>query len=169
MYTTVSMEAGFFVASVAAGIVMAFLYDLIRISRKVAGLCDAVVNLQDIIFFVAAACILFYVAYLKNSGEIRWQGVIGCGLGIGAYVVVVKNRLLNVSTLVIKWLVGIIEKVIKIVLFPVKLIFKIFKKPISVIAWYTGSGARRVGRFAKRSRDRLGIRLKSAVFCLRKK
>ena len=169
MYTTVSMEAGFFVASVAAGIVMAFLYDLIRISRKVAGLCDAVVNLQDIIFFVAAACILFYVAYLKNSGEIRWQGVIGCGIGIGAYVVVVKNRLLNVSTVVIKWLVNIIEKVIKIVLFPIKLIFKIFKKPISVVAWYTGNGARRVGRFAKRSRDRLGIRLKSAMFCLRKK
>ena len=169
MYTTVSMEAGFFVASVAAGIVIAFLYDLIRISRKVAGLCDAVVNIQDIIFFAAAACILFYVAYLKNSGEIRWQGVIGCGAGIGAYIIVVKNRLLNVSTVVIKWLVGIIEKVIKIVLFPIKLIFKIFKKPISVVAWYTGSGARRVGRLAKRSRERLGIRLKSAMFCLRKK
>ncbi len=169
MYTTVSMEAGFFVASVAAGIVMAFLYDLIRISRKVAGLCDAVVNFQDILFFIAAACILFYVSYLKNSGEIRWQGVIGCGVGIGAYVVIVKNRLLNVSALVIKWLVSIIEKVIKIVLFPIKLIFKIFKKPISVVAWYTGNGARRVGRLAKRSRDRVGIRLKSAILCLRKK
>lgn len=169
MYTTVSMEAGFFVASMAAGIVVAFLYDLIRISRRVAGLCDAVVNFQDIIFFVAAAAILFYAAYLKNSGEIRWQGFIGCGLGIGAYVIVVKNRLLNVSTLIIKWLVRIAEKVMKIVLFPVKLVFKIFKKPISVIAWYTGNGVRRAGRFAKRSKERLGIRLKSAVFCLKKK
>ncbi len=169
MYTTVSMEAVFFAASVAAGIIMAFLYDLIRISRKVAGLCDAVVNLQDIIFFIAAACILFYVAYLKNSGEIRWQGVIGCGVGIGAYVIVVKNRLLNVSTVVIKWLINIIERVIKIILFPLKLIFKIFKKPISVIAWYTGSGARRMGRLAKRSRERFEIRLKSAIFCMRKK
>ena len=112
---------------------------------------------------------MFYVAYLKNSGEIRWQGVIGCGTGIGAYVIVVKNRLLNVSTAVIKWLVKVIEKVIKVVLFPLKLIFKIFKKPISVVAWYTGNGARRVGRLAKRSKERFGIRLKSAVLCLRKK
>lgn len=169
MYTTVPMEAVFFATSIVAGIIMAFLYDLIRISRRVAGLCDAVVNFQDIIFFVVAACILFYVAYLKNSGEIRWQGIIGCGAGIGAYMVVVKNRLLNVSTVVIKWLIRMMKKVIKILLFPLKLIFKIFKKPIRVVVWYTGSGARWMGRLAKRSRERFGIRFRSAIFCLRKK
>ncbi len=169
MYTTVPMEVGFFLASIGAGALVAFLYDLLRISRRLLGPGDTAVNIQDILFMAVAALILFYAAYLKNSGEIRWQSFIGGGAGVGLYIFIVRNRLLNVSTFVIKWLVKIIEKILKILLFPIRLVFLIFKKPVSFVMWYTGRGVRRAKRLAKRGRDRVGIRLKNARLMLRKK
>ena len=68
MYTTVPMETGFFLATVAAGVITAFLYDLLRISRRIIGPGDSVVGIQDLLFMIAAALILFYAAYRKNSG-----------------------------------------------------------------------------------------------------
>ncbi len=169
MYNSVSMETGFFAASLLAGIVAAFIYDLLRVSRRILGPSDGIVNLEDIVFLAASAVIVFGAAYLKNSGEIRWQGFIGFGAGIGIYASVVKNRFLNVSTAIIKWLVKLAEKIIKIIIFPLKLILKIFKKPVNVVMWYTGYGIRRVRRLVRRNGDRLSVRLKNVRFMLRKK
>ena len=169
MYNSVPMEVGFFAASLIAGIVAAFIYDLLRVSRRILGAGDGIVNLEDVLFLGAAALIMFGAAYLKNSGELRWQGFIGFGGGAGLYAVVVKNRFLNVSTAIIKWLVKVAEKIIKILLFPIRLILKIFKRPVNVVMWYTGQGIRRAKRLARRSGDRLSFRLKNVGLMLRKK
>lgn len=169
MYNSVPMEAGFFAASFIAGIAAAFLYDLLRVSRRILGPGDGIVNFEDILFLAVSAVIMFGAAYLKNSGEIRWQGFLGFGGGAVLYAVVVKNRFLNLSTVIIKWLVKIVERILKILLFPVRLIFKIFKRPVSVVVWYTGCGVRRAKRLVRRSGDRLSVRLKNVGFMLRKK
>lgn len=169
MYNSVPMEAGFFAVSLFAGAAVAFIYDLLRVSRRILGPGDRVVNLQDILFLAAAAVIMFTAAYIKNSGEVRWHGFIGFGAGAVLYAVVVKNRFLNVSTVIIKWLVKITEKIIKILLFPIRLVFKIFKRPINVVIWYTGRGVRRAKRLVRRSGDRLSFRLKNVGLMLRKK
>lgn len=169
MYNSVPMEAGFFAASLIAGIVAAFIYDLLRVSRRILGSGDGLVNLEDILFLAAAAVIMFGAAYIKNSGEVRWQGFIGFGGGAGLYAAVVKNRFLNVSTAIIKWLVKLAERVIKILLFPIRLIFKIFRRPVNVVMWYTGQGIRRTKSLVRRSGDRLSLRIKNVGFMLRKK
>lgn len=169
MYNSVPMEAGFFAASFVAGIISAFIYDLLRVSRRILGPGDGIVNLEDIIFLAVVAVIMFGAAYIKNSGEMRWQGFIGFGSGAGMYVALVKNRFLNVSTAIIKWLIKVVEKIIKILLFPIRLIFKIFKRPISVVMWYTGQGVRRAKRIARRGGDKLSLRFKNIGLMLRKK
>lgn len=169
MYNSVPMEAEFFATSLIAGIIAAFIYDLLRISRRVMGPGDGLVNLEDILFLGIAALIMFGAAYIKNSGELRWQGFIGFAGGAGLYAAVVKNRFLNVSTAIIKWLVKVAEKIVKIILLPIRLIFKIFKRPINIVMWYTGQGIRRAKRIARRGGDKLSIRLKNVGFMLRKK
>ena len=90
-------------------------------------------------------------------------------MGIGAYVLIVRNRFLNLSTFLIKWLVKFAEKVLKILFFPLRLIFLAFKKPVSIIIWYTGLGVRRARRLARKGGQRLNLRLKNAGLMLRKK
>lgn len=164
MYTTVTTEAQFFLLSILAGIASAFLYDLLRISRRIVRVNDIVINAEDIIFFASAAVFVFIAAYMKNSGEIRWQSFIGFALGIALYILIVRDRLLNVSTVIIKYIVKVIGILLSVILFPFRLIMKIFRKPISVVAWYSGKGIRRVKSSAKKRRIRFRLMLKNILF-----
>ena len=67
MYNTVSKEMIFFLTCIAAGFFCAFLYDLLRISRRIVRVNDFVINFEDILFLGAAAAILFYASYLKTA------------------------------------------------------------------------------------------------------
>lgn len=169
MYNTVPMEAQFFLASIVAGLTVSFLYDLLRISRRIVAVNDMVVNAEDLIFFGVAAVVLFYTAYKKNSGEIRWQEFLGCAVGVWLYVFIVHNRLLNASTTVIKFVVKIVGIAIKVLLLPIRIICRVFRKPVAVVAWYTGQGIRRVRVAVKRSKWKMGIDVKNICRMLRKK
>ena len=166
MYNSVPLELQFFLSCTVAGFVVAFLYDLIRVSRRIVNVNDFVINTEDILFFAVAAVILFYAAYLKNSGEIRWQWFIGGALGVFMYIFIVRNRFLNASLIIYSALVKVVGLVLKILAFPLKLILKIFKKPISIIVWHTGKGLRRVKGVAIYGKSKAGISLKNlrAVF-----
>lgn len=168
MYTSPSGDIAFFAAAVLSGAVIAFLYDLIRISRRIVPTNTSVLGIEDIVFFGAAAVILFYAAYVKNHGEIRWQGFLGCGSGISAYAFLIRNRFVNLGTTFVKWLIKSALWLFRVVSFPIKIILRALKKPIDIIAWYTGSGLRRARQIAKCGRAKTRIRVKSAL-SMRKK
>ncbi|MBO4940694.1 MAG: spore cortex biosynthesis protein YabQ [Clostridia bacterium] len=169
MYSTVWSEMVFFFFSFAAGVCAAFLYDILRVSRRIHRPTDAVVNIEDILFMTLAGVLLFVAAYLRNSGEIRWQGFIGWGIGAVSYALIVKNKLLNAGTFLVKWMVEITRRVLKILLFPISLIMKALKRPIHIVMWYTGQKIRRAKQVAKISSDKARLRMKKARIMLRKK
>ncbi len=169
MYTSVQTDAVFFLACLLAGVIAAFLYDIIRISRRIVAVGAKVVCGEDIIFLIISAVILFCAAYTKNSGEVRWHGIIGGVLGAGCYAFVVRNRFVNFGTLVIKWLIKAALFLLRVILFPVRIILRALKKPVEVIAWYTSGKLRRAKRFAKCGKERLRMRLLSAASLIKKR
>jgi len=169
LYSTVSDEAVFFLCCIAVGALAVFLYDILRISRRIVKVGVSVVTAEDILFFVVAALMLFYVAYLKNSGEVRWQGFIGGALGVVLYIFVVRNRVVDTGTVLVRWFMKMFVGAVRICLFPVRIIFKALKKPIAVVAWYTGKSLRRAKRLARQAKLRVGMRAKGAFLMLRKK
>lgn len=169
MYSTVWSETVFFFFSFAAGVCAAFLYDILRVSRRIHRPTDAVVNIEDILFMTLAGVLLFVAAYLGNSGEIRWHGFIGWGMGAVSYAVIVKNRVLNAGTFLIKWTVEIARRILKVLLFPITLIMKALRRPVHIVMWYTGQKIRRAKQVAKISGDKARLRMKKAGIMLRKK
>ena len=101
MYSTVQSESVFFLASLISGVALSFLYDILRISRRIVAVNDAIINAQDILFFAACAVMFFYVAYLKNGGEVRLSGFLGGFLGIILYAILVRNGFLNLGETVL--------------------------------------------------------------------
>lgn len=169
MYSTVQGEAAFFITCIGLGILTAFLYDIVRISRRIVKVGASVVNGEDVLFFALAAVSLFYAAYFKNGGEIRWHGFLGGALGLFGYAFLVRNRFVNLGTIFTKWLIKSLILVIKTALFPLRIILKALKKPVGIIAWYTGQGLRKVRRVAKCQSSRAKMRILSAFTMSRKK
>ncbi len=169
MYTSASGDIAFFVAALLTGAIIAFLYDLIRISRRIVPIGVSAVGIQDILFLGAAATILFYTAYLKNHGEIRWQGALGCGLGLAAYWLLIRNRFVAFGTVFVRWFIKSGLWLIKIVSFPLKIILKALKKPIDIIAWYTGVRFKKAKRIARCSGAKIKMRIASAKSLINKK
>lgn len=124
---------------------------------------------EDILFFAAAALMLFCAAYLKNSGEIRWQGFLGISLGAALYAFVVRNRFVDIGTAAVRWFMKAFVAAVRIFLFPIRLVLRAFKKPIGVVAWYTGKSLRRAKRIVRRTRSKVKLRVKCAALLLRKK
>lgn len=167
MYSNVSKELVFFITCVAAGFFCAFIYDILRISRRIVRVGDWVVNVEDVLFMVAAALIFFYASYLKNSGEIRWHSFIGGAAGVIVYISAVGNKLLDVSCLLIGLMLRAAAFLLKLLAAPILFVFRVLKKPISVVMWYSGKGAGKIGTVAGIGAARAKISLKNAIKILR--
>ncbi len=168
MYTSPSGDIAFFATAVFSGAIIAFLYDLLRISRRIVPTHASAIGIEDIVFFAAAAAILFYAAYTKNHGQIRWQGFLGCASGILGYAFLIRNRFVNLGTTLVKLLIKSALWLLRIIAFPVRLILRALKKPIEIIAWYTGTRLRRARQMARCGKSKAKMRLRAAL-SLRKK
>ena len=119
-----------------------FLYDFLRISRRLFSCPDFLVNLEDILFSVVSAIVVFYVTYLKNNGEIRWQTAVGLLFGVMFYFLIVKDRWVKLGCIIIRFLTRIFEKILRIILKPLAIALKIILRPCKVVFWYSGRGVK---------------------------
>ncbi len=169
MYNTVQNDATFFLICILVGLLTAFLYDIIRISRRLVKVGTSAVTVQDIFFFAFFAVALFYAAYIKNSGEVRWQGFIGAIAGVCLYAALVRNRFVNLGTFLLKWLINSAFKFMRIILFPLTLLMRALRKPVEIVAWYTSKTLQKATRISKTHRAKAKMRLKAALLMARKK
>ena len=112
---------------------------------------------------------MFYVTYLKNNGEIRWQTVIGLAAGCVLYIILIKDRFVRIGCAVWGFALGAVRKVLWILLRPIVVILRIILKPARLVMWYSGKGVRKIGRTAKIRSTKAKIGLKKIGLIMRKK
>ncbi len=154
------ITVSYFLWSLALGGIMAFLYDLLRMTRRMISTSVFGVNLEDICFFLLGGLLLFWTAYDKNGGQLRWQGFFGAILGFGFYRAVLKDRLVKVLVWCNKGLIEAFLWVFRVLLFPVRVVYKMLAKPFLVIGWYSRERVRRVNGIFRASREQKKIREK---------
>lgn len=135
-----------------------FFYDFLRISRRIMPRSDFFVNLEDAVFVGLCSGAVFYLTYLKNSGELRVQTVLGLMIGCFGYFFLIKNRFLRVGLKFVK----LIFKIVKITMYPFVIVLRIFIKPARVIVWYTG-------RSFKSIHNRAELKIRKLRHILRKR
>lgn len=79
-------ELEYFLAMLCYGVLAAVCYQLLLYLRAVFRHCRAVVDAEDILYFIAAGFVFFLVSYEKNNGILRWYAFAGAGLGVLIYV-----------------------------------------------------------------------------------
>lgn len=100
-----------FFYSILGGLLIAFVYDLFRIKRKVVRTREFVVFAEDILFWILGAVIMFIAVYIGNDGEVRGFVFLGAMLGAVLYFLTLSKVVISILLKAI----GIIKKIFKVV------------------------------------------------------
>lgn len=115
------LELRFFAVSIICGIMLMFIYDIIRIFRRIINHNNLFISIEDVIFWIISAFIIFIVMYFQNSGIIRSFSIIAMIFGMILYNKTISKYFVNYISL-------IINKIIHIILLPFIFLKKIIKK-----------------------------------------
>ena len=158
MDKTFDAGAGYFLWSLFTGVVLAFVYDIVRVTRRIKSTSDRAVNFEDILYVIFAGIMILFTAFYKNNGQLRWQGFIGTFMGVFAYCAVFKNRVVNLIVAIWEGIVKVMLVIVKVLLFPVRITYKILKKPFAVVCWHTGREIGKIKRIFKTWKTKKNIR-----------
>ncbi len=120
MSISISLQAIRFLMSCALGLILGFIYDIIRIFRRNFGLGNVLTIISDILYSITVLLLYGLFVLVVCEGDIRAFLFIGASLGMILYFLAVSQAVIKVGDGIIKF--GII--LFKILFFPIIWIFK---------------------------------------------
>lgn len=133
MYANSLNQLMSFIIFVFQGFLIGIVFDIFRILRKSFKTPDIITNIEDVCFWILACFIILFSFLRFNNGELRLYIFASEILGIIIYMIYISKHFININVKVIK----LIKKVLIIIFYPLKVLFKFFRKvfikPISFI------------------------------------
>ena len=115
-------ELYFFIASLTVGVVLALLYDILRIFRRLLPHSLFFVSIEDFLFWFLAGIAAFYMTYVYNDGIIRLYAIVGMLLAVVLYHIIFSRFIVRFCTKMCEFLFNPIRKGLKKVIKAVKMI-----------------------------------------------
>lgn len=109
----------FWLVSVAAGAFMAFVYDVVRLFRRLVRHGRLAVDLEDILYWTACFGLSFTLLYYGNNGVIRFAAVLGAAVGMALYAATVGRLFVRVSFFIIDKTVGALFRLVRKIVRPI--------------------------------------------------
>ncbi len=128
--TFVAEQVYIFFYAILAGALAAFIYDILRIKRRAIKTGVIIVSLEDILYWLVAAVLLFLTVYNSNSGEMRWYIFIGNIIGVALYESLLSRIIIASSVMIINLIKRFLLFTWKVICFPFKLAYKILSVPV---------------------------------------
>lgn len=100
----ISTQLQYFLASFLYGIFLFFLYDWLRIFRKIVPHARVADAIEDILFWLAASIFVFQMIFNKNNGILRVFFIVAFGAGMYAYRILAEDRFVEIMEKAIRWL-----------------------------------------------------------------
>lgn len=121
MILSVYFQLEIFITTIFLGLLVALLYDFIRLFRTFFKHSRILIDIEDLIFWSSMSIIIFLVSLYKNDGEIRFFFVGGLFIGIAFYFVVLSKIFFKFSNFLILKIKKLIILIVHIILLPVKI------------------------------------------------
>lgn len=122
--TVTANQAYLFIIFILNGILIGIIFDIFRILRRSFKTSNLVTYIEDMIFWTTSALLVMYSLFVFNNGELRGYIFIGLFLGIALYMLFFSRTIIKISVKIILF----IKKIFGIVLYPLKVIFKIISE-----------------------------------------
>ena len=124
MGLSLKTEVLIFAVCILSGILTGVLYDIFRIARKGRKTSFFSVFVQDIIFWVCDAFLVFYCLYITCGGALRWFDAPLILLGFVIYHFTVSRLFVNAGFFVLRISLNVTSKIMKVLLFPLRVFLK---------------------------------------------
>lgn len=145
-------EADVLLAAFLTGALLLFVYDVLRIVRKIVPHKMWLVGVEDVVFWIGSALALFAMLYRENSGYIR-------GFVIGGVLVGMLLYNLLLSAWVVAGSVFLLKKVLFVLSRPLVWTARLFKRPLR----FAGRKTKKILRFLKKELKKLWKTVKIGV------
>ncbi|MCM1102325.1 MAG: spore cortex biosynthesis protein YabQ [Acetatifactor muris] len=99
-------ENTFMLHALCTGIFITFIYDILRILRRVIPHGGWAVSLEDLLFWLYCAVRVFLLMYHESNGTLRWFAVLGALAGMLLYIK-------TVSPFLVKYVSMILQRVLR--------------------------------------------------------
>lgn len=119
MSLTIESEALVFWVSMVVGVGLFLLYDLFRIFRRVVPHGIVWISVEDFLYWLIFAAVLFLLLYICNEGMFRGYVMLALMLGMLLYLFVFSKYVIRIN-------VYLLKKVFKVLGCVWKLLWKIF-------------------------------------------
>lgn len=137
-------ENEFLLHALLMGIFITFVYDVIRIFRRVIPHNSFFVSLEDIGFWIYCGGSVFLLMYHESNGELRWFAVFGAVVGMLLYRKLFSPLFVKYVSLILSKALEGLGKILGWLLHPLKVLLRKAGAGIGFIS-------RRVGRRIKKA------------------
>lgn len=118
----------FLLYSLLLGIAVTILYDMLRIFRRVVKHGNALVSLEDFLYWIVVAICVFYMMHEENNGTLRWFAVLGAAVGMLLYKKLVSRLFVDSVVKMLRFVLKILGKILHVLFTPVRFLLRIFGK-----------------------------------------
>lgn len=139
------------------GVFITFIYDLLRIFRRVIPHSAFFVSLEDLLFWIYCAGEVFLMMYHESDGTLRWFAVGGALFGMFLYKKILSRILVKYVSLVLNKVLSAVGKVLAWLCTPLRFAGRKTGKAVRKIG---GKGRRLLVRAGRAVKNRLTIFLK---------
>lgn len=124
-----SDENIFLFYAIYTGVYITFIYDILRVVRRVFPHSDGMVSLEDIGFWIYCGGRVFVLMYNFSDGMLRWFAVLGALAGMCFYKKFISSFFVNYTSIIFIKIKRLIGRAVCFVLRPIlKRYFRIKKK-----------------------------------------
>lgn len=135
----------FLLYAAVMGFLISFIYDWLRILRRLIPHNNFWVSVEDIIFWLFCAIEVFLLMNNESNGTLRWFAVLGALVGMIAYKKIFSAFLVKYVTLVLKT------------------IFRFLWKPFSIIGNFLKKGSQKVSKRIVHRKNRIVLFLRNKL------
>lgn len=115
---TISQEAIFLGISVLLGMGLFFLYDILRIFRRVVPHGAVWIGIEDFVYWLICTGAVFVMLYQGNDGMVRGFSLGGVAAGMLLYYFLFSGFVIKINVFVIKKITGFLGKIIRVLCAP---------------------------------------------------
>lgn len=106
----ISRELQFFGLAVLRGVLILILYDLLRIFRRVLPHGVWAVALEDVLYWIGTALLIFQLLYRENDGAVRGYALLAVASGMILYHQTFSGFFVTHISGILNWCLGILLK-----------------------------------------------------------